>query len=251
MGQLVAELSRGARHRWDEVNTPEIRVEGRAPESLPILAVLAGGNALAVETALGWEIIQFRTAELVGGETWKLSGLLRGQQGTEAAMAAGAAAGAIAVFLGAGPERVASPPAERGLPLVWRAGPAGAPPGGTGVSEIAYAPTSLYERPWSPAHLRSTARADGGFDLCWASRSRIGGDRWDGEVPRVDPARYRITIHKAGMAVRSFEVGAEVALYAGADAAIDFPDGFADCEWTVAQWSDGYGWGVEARAGFV
>lgn len=251
VGQLVGELSRGARHRWDEVNTLEVRVEGRAPESLPTSAVLAGGNALAVETALGWEIVQFRTAELVGGETWKLSGLLRGQQGTEAAMAAGAAAGAIAVFLGAGLERVASPPAERGLPLVWRAGPAGAPPGGTGVSEIAYAPTGLYERPWSPAHLRSTARADGGFDLCWAPRSRIGGDRWDGEVPRVDPARYGITILKAGMAVRSFEVGAEVALYAGADAAIDFPDGFADCEWAVAQWGDGYGWGVEAHAGFV
>jgi hypothetical protein len=186
VGQLAGGLSKGARHRWDEVNTLEIRVEGRAPESLPASAVLAGGNAVAVETAVGWEIIQFRTADLVGGETWKLSGLLRGQQGTETAMAAGAPAGAIAVFLGSGLERAASPPAERGLPLLWRAGPAGAPPGGAGVSEVVFAPTGLYQRPWSPAHLRCTRRTDGGFDLCWLARARIGGDRWDGEVSPVN-----------------------------------------------------------------
>ena len=251
VGQLVRGLSRGARHRWDAVNALEVRVEGRAPANLPVAAVLAGGNAVAVETAVGWEIIQFRLAELTGGDIWKLSGLLRGQQGTEPAMAAGAAAGAIVVFLGPGLERIASPPAERGLPLIWRAAPAGAPPGGAGVSEVVYAPLGSYERPWSPAHLRCTGRTDGGFDLCWAPRARIGGDRWDGDVRPVDPARYRIAILKAGVAMRSFEAGAEVALYAGAHAATDFPDGFDDGEWAVAQWGEGYGWGVEARAGFA
>ena len=53
VGQLVGGLSKGPRHRWDEVNTLEVRVEGRAPESLPTSAVLAGGNAIAVETAMG------------------------------------------------------------------------------------------------------------------------------------------------------------------------------------------------------
>ena len=67
----------------------------------------------------------------------------------------------------------------------------------------------------------------------------------------MDPARYRITILKAGVAVRSFEAGAEVALYAGPDAATDFPEGFDDGEWAVAHWGEGHGWGVEARAGLV
>jgi hypothetical protein len=251
VGQLVGALCGGVRHRWDELNTLEVRVEGRSPESLSTSAVLAGGNAVAVETGLGWEILQFRTAQLVGSDTWKLSGLLRGQQGTEAAMAAGAADGAVVVFLGAGLERVASPPAERGLPLVWRAAPAGTPPGGQGVSEIAFAPTGLHDRPWSPAHQRCTARADGGFDLFWAPRSRIDGDRWEGEIRLVDPPRYRITILKAGSAVRSFEAGAEAATYAGPDAVSDFPEEFEDGEWTVAQWGEGYGWGVEARARLI
>jgi len=249
VGQLVGDLSRGARHRWDEINALEVRIEGGTPDSLPTSAVLAGGNAMAVETALGWEIVQFRTAELIEGETWKLSGLLRGQQGTEDAMAAGATGGAIVVFLGAGLERVSSPPAERGLPLVWRAARSGSPPGGPGVSEIVFAPAGLYARPWSPAHLRCTGRADGGFDLTWLPRSRIGGDRWDGEAGLADTRRYRITILKAGMAIRSFEVEAETATYADSEAAEDFPEGYADGEWAVAQWGENFGWGVEARSG--
>lgn len=251
VGWLVGGLSAGARHRWDTVNTLEVRIEGRAPESLPISAVLAGGNAVAVETAMGWEIVQFRTAELVGADIWKLGGLLRGQQGTEEALAAGAVAGAIAVFLTLGLERVASPLSERGLPLIWRAAPAGAPPGGAGTSEIAFEPTGLYERPWSPAHLRSAAGGDGGFVLTWLPRSRTGGDRWDGEVRLADPPRYRVTLLKAGGAVRSFETEAEAVSYAGLDAAIDFPDGFDDGEWAVAHWGDGYGWGPEARARLI
>lgn len=250
VGQLSEQLSPGVPHRWDRVNTVEVRVEGQTPESLPDSAVLAGGNAVAVETPMGWEIIQFRTAELVGGETWRLSGLLRGQQGTEDAMAAGAMAGAAAVFLRSNLERVISPPAERALPLIWRAAPAGAPPGGAGASEITFAPTGLYERPWSPARLRCAAAGDGGFDLTWLPRSRLGGDRWDGEIRLADPRRYRITILKAGNAIRSFEVDGETALYPGTDVALDFPDGLEAGEWAVAQWGEAYGWGVEARAGF-
>ena len=163
-------------------------------------------------------------------------------------MSVGAADGAIVVFLGSGLKRVASPPAERGLPLVWRAGPVGAAPGGFGFTEVAFTATSLSDRPWSPAHLRSVARSDGGFDLTWLPRSRLDGDRWDGEIRLADPRRYRIDILKAGVATRSFEAEGETATYAGPDVAADFPDGFGSAEVAIAQWGDGYGWGVEARA---
>lgn len=248
VGQLVGGLARGARHRWDVVNTLDVRIEGRPPESLPTSAVLAGGNTVVVETAVGWEIIQFRTADLVGGETWRLSGLLRGQQGTEEAMAAGALTGALVVFLGEGLARVASPFAERGLPLIWRAALAGAPPGGAGVSEVGFTPTGESERPWSPAHLRSAADVNGGFALTWVARSRTGGDRWEGEDRLADPPRYRVTILKAGSSIRSFETASEAAIYAGPDAVRDFSDGYDEGEWAVAHWGDGYGWSPEARA---
>ena len=67
VGVLTAALGPGMRHRWDEANVLEVRIEGRAPESLSDEAVLAGGNAVAVETAAGWQIVQFRTATPVEG----------------------------------------------------------------------------------------------------------------------------------------------------------------------------------------
>jgi hypothetical protein len=251
VGVLVEALASGVRHRWDEANALDIRIEGQAPESLSAPAVLAGGNAIAIETSLGWEILQFRVAELVGDEVWRLNGLLRGQQGTEDAMAAGAERGALVVCLRAGLERVRSPLAERGLPLLWRAGPAGSPAGGAGVSETVFTPSGLHDRPWSPAHLRRVMRGDGGIDLTWIVRSRLDGDRWNGEPAASDPPRFRVRLLDAGAPVRTFEVEAAMASCSAVSLGADFPDGLGHAEAGVAQWGEGYGWGVEARVGLL
>ncbi|MFA4892057.1 glycoside hydrolase TIM-barrel-like domain-containing protein [Brevundimonas sp.] len=244
VGVLTEPLEAGPRHRWDRVNTLTVRIEGRAPESRPDIAVLAGANAAAVETAEGWELVQFRTAELVGEEVWRLGGLLRGQQGT---VATGAPTGAVVVLLDTAPARAESPRSERGAPLIWRAGPAGGPAGGAGVSEVAYVTTGVHDRPWSPAHLRATARDDGGFDLGWVARSRIDGDRWDGEPASTDPMRFRIRIRAGTSELRTFEAEGGAALYEAADVAADFPGGPSPLAVVaVAQWGEGYGWGVEA-----
>ncbi|KQY70156.1 MULTISPECIES: glycoside hydrolase/phage tail family protein [unclassified Brevundimonas] len=249
VGVLTEPLAPGPRHRWDAVNTLAVRVEGRTPESRPAIAVLAGGNAAAVETEDGWEMVQFRTAELLGDGVWRLGGLLRAQQGTDNAMAAGAAAGALVVLLDSTPARAESPRTERGLPLIWRAGPTGGPPGGAAVSEVVHTATGVHDRPWSPSHLRAGARADGGFDLGWVARSRIDGDRWEGEPASADPLRFRVRILAEATVLRTFEAEGVAALYPAADVAIDFPAGPGPgATIAVAQWGDGYGWGVEARA---
>ena len=159
--------------------------------------------------------------------------------------------GAIVVFLDAALERAVLSPAERGLPLVWRAGPAGLPPGGAGVSEVAFTQTGLYDRPWSPAHLRHRARADGGIDLTWIPRSRLDGDRWEGPVRPADPPRYRVRVLSAGEQVRSLEVEGETATYEAGDILADFPESLIGAEAAVAQWGEAYGWGVEARTPLV
>ncbi len=249
VGVLVEALAAGPRHRWDEANEMLVRVEGRAPESRSDAAVFSGGNAVAVEGAGGWELVQFRTATLVSGGVWRLSGLLRGQQGTEAA---GAPGGSAVVFLDQTPARADSPRAERGLPLVWRAGPAGGPAGGAGVSEIGFTTQGVHERPWSPAHLRAEGRADGGIDLDWIARSRIDGDRWDGEAVAPASIRFRVRVLDGDEAVRVFEIETATATCAAADLADDFPGGLAaDSRVAVAQWGDGYGWGMEAFVGLT
>lgn len=247
VGALTAPLAAGVRHRWDEVNSLEVCVEGRAPESLPGEAVLAGGNALAVETAVGWEIVQFRHATPVGGGVWRLNGLLRGQQGTDAEMRTGAETGAVMVFLERDLPRVESGTDERGLPLIWRAGPAGAPPGGTSFTSRDETMRGLHERPWSPCRLRVEAGADG-LQMRWTARVRTGGDSWEREAA-VDAARWRVRILDGEAVVRTLEVEDETALYAAADVAADWPGGLGEeAVVAVAQWGAGFGWGVEATA---
>ncbi|QQQ19546.1 glycoside hydrolase TIM-barrel-like domain-containing protein [Brevundimonas vitis] len=244
VGTLVAALGPGVRHRWDEAQTIVVRVEGRAPESQSEEAVLAGANALAVQTARGWEIVQYRTATLVGADVWQLSGLLRAQQGTDAEMAAGASAGAVVVFLDAAIGRLNSPRGERGLPRLWRAGPAGLPPGGKGFAEVAAVIAGLHDRPWSPAHL-TVVEGEDGLRIGWQPRARLFGDSWEVEATG-DAMRFRVRVLDGPVERRVFEVEATQALYAAEEVAADFPAGLTGAVARVSQWGEGFGWGTEA-----
>ena len=68
--------------RWDRVSMLEVYMPGAALSSEPETSVLAGANRLLVETGAAWEMIAFRTAELIEEDTYGLSGLLRGLRGT-------------------------------------------------------------------------------------------------------------------------------------------------------------------------
>ena len=244
IGSLAAAVGPGFRHRWDEVHVIEVRVEGPAPASCGTTGVLAGANLVAMETNQGWELIQFRTATLIGPDLWRLSGLLRGQQGTPSGAAE---AGALVVFLEADPPRATSSASERGLPLLWRGGPADRPPGML-AAELVWTRTGLAERPWSPVHLKASPREDGGLDLKWIARSRVNSDRWDGDVLASEPMRFRVRFLDHGTEVRSVEIEATSMVYDAGDLTADFPVEMGGGEFAVAQWSDTYGWGLEAAA---
>jgi hypothetical protein len=239
VGVLVEALAPGVRHRWDEANALVARVEGLAPESAVEAAVLGGANALAVETGAGWEVVQFRTASLVAAGVWRLTGLLRGQQGTEVEMRAGAAAGAIVVFLDQRLARAEIGRGERGLPLICRAGPAGAAPGGRGFGEVGFVFQGLSARPWSPVGLGVETTAEG-LAVRWTPRVRLYGDGWDGEPTPVDPMRFRLRVLVGAVEVRTDEAVEVRHLYAAGAV----PTG---ARIAVSQWGEGFGWGVEAE----
>lgn len=163
-------------------------------------------------------------------------------------MGAGAKVGAVCVVLDETLARVASPGGERGLPLIWRAGPQGGPAGGAGVSEIAGTLTGAHERPWRPVHL--TVAADGGGrQVRWRGRSRIDGDRWDGEAAGADPPRFRVRVLAGVVVRRETVVEGEGWVYAIGELSADFPSGpVPETAITVAQWGEGFGWGEEAWA---
>lgn len=251
VGQLTAPLGPGAPDRMNETQAVLVRLEGSPPKPASESALLGGANLAVVRTGTGWEIIQYRQAELVAEGIWRLSGLLRGQQGTEAEMAAGAGVGATLVLLDpkAGRFRVAV--AERGLPRLARIGPNGAPPGGRQFSEIPFEARGLHGRPWSPARL--TVRAtDAGQVIEWVPRVRFGGDVWDLEPVPVDPARFRVRVTQDGAERRVVETETTTLLYSAATLAEDFPDGPGPGAMIhVAQFGTAFGWGVEAHTRLI
>lgn len=251
VGALVQPLAPGVRHRWDTANAIVLRIEGGEPESAVETAVLGGTNALAVETAAGWEVIQYRSAALAGPGEWRLTGLLRGQQGTEVEMRAGAPVGAAAVFLDGRLARAEIGRGERGLPLICRAGPAGAAPGGVGFTEIGFTPAGVHARPWSPCGL-SVEKTAAGRRVRWTPRVRLYGDGWDGEPAAVDPLRFRVRVLDERGPLRTFETQGTSLLYPAEAFAADFPLGATGgARIAAAQWGEGFGWGAEAEIGLV
>lgn len=98
MGRLTTALYPHVSGRWQETFV-WAKLGGGALASREDGAVLNGANTALIETAYGWEMMQFADAELVDAGTYRLSRLLRGQQGSEPEMAAGADVGARIVFL--------------------------------------------------------------------------------------------------------------------------------------------------------
>jgi hypothetical protein len=247
VGSLVAGLEPGVRYRWDTANRLVVRIEGQPPVSRPSLAVLGGGNLVAVGTVAGWELIQFRTATLIGDNVWRLEGLLRGQQGTEGPMAAGAGTGALVVFLDDAPGRAEIGPAERGLFLFCRAGPEGRPPGGSGFSAGSFIIEGRIDRPWSPAHLQVEPDGSGGLRIGWIPRVRQYGDGWDGDPVPVDADRFRVRLLDAGGERRVIETEATAVVHSAGALAEDFPGGpGGGAAVAVCQWNPAFGWGEEA-----
>jgi hypothetical protein len=159
----------------------------------------------------------------VDEETWKLSRLLRGQQGSEPAMAAGAEVGARILFLTGAEQRLELADWERGLELTWRAWRE-RPEETTAWSGEG---TWLGEagRMWSPAHLRGDW-TEGGLQLGWVRRARKGGDNWGpGEPPHEVPEQYRLRISSGGSILRQEDVAGSSYLYLTDDQATDFPTG--------------------------
>jgi hypothetical protein len=241
VGTLVKALGTGVRHRWMRAAEMVLRIEGRAPSSRPEAAVLGGANALAVAGIGGWEIVQFLSAEPLGDDVWRLSGLLRGQQGT---LAATVEAGALVVVLD-GLARVELAAGERGVERIWRAGPAGGPAGGPRVTEIEATIRGVHDRPWSPAHLTAQKTAGGGRVLSWVARSRLDGDRWDGPEVGADPMRFRVRWLDVDVEVAAVETGAPAVETSGAALADLFPEGLDGARAAVSQWGEGWGWGLE------
>jgi hypothetical protein len=249
MGETTTAFYAGPEGRWDDGNAVWVKLGAGALTSRGSLDVLNGANACAIRNADGgWEILQFRSAELTAPLTYKLSGLLRGQAGTEGEMRNPVAAGAPFVLLTGALRQLNVALADRNVATPWAYGPAGVPlsdPRYT-TETVSFAGVGL--RPLSPVQVRGY-REGGSQDirLSWIRRTRIGGDGWDGgDVPLGEATEsYRVEILNGAAVVRTLTVSGPSAVYSSAQQTADFGNStFSPLDLRVAQISDVFGAGA-------
>ena len=170
-------------------------------------------------------MLQFADAELIAANSYRLTRLIRGQGGSEAAMLTGASVGADFVLIDAAVETLPVGAESIGIPLRFRFGPARDDFSGPTFIEQTITAAGRGLKPFSPVHLNA-ARDDASGDVAvsWIRRTRFGGDSWDSvEVPlNEDAEAYRLEVLDAGTPVRSQVTASPAYLYAAADQIADF-----------------------------
>jgi hypothetical protein len=224
IGVTLTDFSSGPLGLFDRANRLQVEISGGELVSASELQVFAGANAAAVRNEAGeWEVFQFTTATLISARVYELSGLLRGQAGTEAAMRTPLAAGARVVFLNGAHVSVNLAPAEIKLPLNWRYGPSSRDIGDVSYTSAVHAFQGVGLRPLSPAHVRGT-RASGDLTIAWVRRTRIGGDSWDTEDVLLSETAeaYEVDILDGLTVKRTISATSPSALYTSAEQMADF-----------------------------
>ncbi|WP_306118124.1 MULTISPECIES: glycoside hydrolase/phage tail family protein [unclassified Roseitalea] len=185
MGDLLDPLLPGPSGRYDRAGALRVQLYGGALATVSEALLLGGRNVLAIVKPSGLiELVQFAQAEELSADQWRLTGLLRGQLGTEDAAAETAPVGARAVAIDAHVRPAGLLAGEIGLDMNWRVGPRG-----RAFSERYFAsfPARGGERaltPLSPVHLKARRTEDDGIALSWIRRTRLDGDAWTGpDVP--------------------------------------------------------------------
>ena len=223
IGETLDDLPAGPTARWDRASSVRVRLYGGALASISDARVLEGGNAAAVRNADGaWEILQFANAELVDGQTWLLSRLLRGQAGSEFAMADPLPAGAPFVVLGAHMVPIAAGLDALARPMQLRIAASGRNHDDPTAVALTVTPGDTALKPRAPVHV-AAHRAGDGVHISWIRRTRIDGDGWGVEVPLGEEVEaYALEIFSGGAVVRTIASSTPLALYAAADELADF-----------------------------
>jgi hypothetical protein len=244
IGETLDALRAGPTGCWDHGGEVRVALYGGALASVADARVLDGANAAAVLNASGtWEILQFANAELVGHKTYKLSRLLRGQAGSEYAIADPLPAGSPFVVLDDHVVTIA-----RGLGVLDRAidlriVATGRSHDDPSALSLTVTPQSTALMPLSPVHVKAMREFDG-IHVSWIRRTRRDGDNWGVEVPLGEDAEaYTLDILSGSSVVRSISCSAPSTFYASTDELADFGTPLTTLHGRVSQMSSTVGRG--------
>lgn len=189
--------------------------------------------------------MQFLNATLVAPRTYELTGLLRGQLGTDAMLPMEWPVGSHFVVLDDGVQQLDLTLSQRRLQRHYRIGPAGRHYDDPSYSHLVAAFDGIGLRPYSPAHLRASAQS-GNLAISWIRRTRINGDNWESvEVPLGETSEsYRVRVMDGSAILRELTVSTPAWTYTSGPQAADGP---GPRTITVAQISEIWGAGPDAQ----
>ncbi|MEM9938099.1 MAG: glycoside hydrolase/phage tail family protein [Pseudomonadota bacterium] len=192
IGEVIFDFAEGPIGRWDKAAQLEIRLPDAALASLERIAVLNGAGLIMVEGETGWELLAFQHAVLTGPDQWRLSGLLRGLQGTSPTQSG---IGKRVVLADAQVLTVPISDSDYGLELLWQAG---------GGPLVLFTFEGKSDLPWRVGHLRAKSAPSGQL-LSWTRRSAAISDSWY-QAEATNLARFRIEGVSAGSVVFSEDI---------------------------------------------
>lgn len=253
MGELVKPLLPGPSGRLLE-QTLEVQLISGELSPISLAQMLNGGNTALLATAGGaWEMLQFQNAEEVDKDRWRLTGLLRGQCGTEPEASEARGEGARFVLLDGSVAPVGLKPQEVGLELNWRIGASGEDFTDQYYSTVALTGGQRALQPLAPVHVKARVAGNGDLEFAWIRRGRIDADSWlPADIPLGETNEsYRIEIRVAGALVRSVEVGSAKWVYSLQQRRDDLGNPDRDFEFDVAMMSASMGPGRGARLKYM
>ncbi|MFP7673358.1 glycoside hydrolase/phage tail family protein [Marivita sp. S0852] len=227
----------------------EVRLTSGVLSSVGEAGLLGGANLAAIGNGEpgAWELIQFRDAQLIEANTWRLTHLLRGQQGTDGVIPPVLEAGAYFVLMDGTPQQIDFASALRNQTRHFRIGPARSSIDHAAYRHLDRTFGGVGLRPYRPVHMRSEW-TDDDLTVSWVRRGRSDADTWDlSEIPLgEDREAYLVQVTAAdGRRVRTVEVETSTWLY---PSEMQMQDGFgAGGHIDVAQISARYGPGPAAR----
>ncbi|KAA2237252.1 baseplate multidomain protein megatron [Salinarimonas soli] len=249
-GRTLSTLPPGPLWRWDRGAVLEVEMATGVLEAVSEGAALAGANLMALQGPDGVrEILSAADVELVGEGRYRLTRLLRGLGGSEAAASRTLSPGASLVMLDDALVPLTDAPGDIGRPQVYRVGPARVDPGDGSVVEVTATAGLDPLRPLAPVHLRARRTPDG-VAIAWIRRTRRDDDAWEpADVPLgEDGEAYEVDILAGGVVRRTLTAATPSALYPAALEVADFGAPQAALAVRVAQTSRVAGRGAAAGA---
>lgn len=234
-------------NRFDDGNTVTVYVGDGTLSSATYANVLdAGANACLV----GEEILQFKTATLIGNGQYRLSGLLRGRRGTEWAMAGHGASETFVLLQSTGLRRVELPASDLNAERHYKAVTLGRKL--STAEDVPFTCTGEGLKPFSPVDLRGERDGSGNLTGTFSRRTRLDLSWASTTAPPLgeETEAYEVDVYADGtyaVVERTISVTAETFSYSAADQTTDFGAPQATVYVGVFQISAAVGRGRELR----